>query len=485
MKRSVYLFSLLLLLCQGLQAQSPDSLNKALAKFQGGSYLNQVNQQTSSLNSQLTSQSTKYLQNVSSEESRLKGRLQQADSVAAGSIFGNVGQRYSQLQSSVTSGTPTGVLGRVPTSYVPSLDSMKNTLLFLQANKDKINGLTGAQTQKLTAAIGNVQALESKLQVVDNLKTVLQQREQYLTQQLSKYGMAGQMGKMSQTVYYYKQQMADLKASLADPSKLQQKAVTVLSQLPAYRRFLAQHSYLSQLFGQPDSYNLTDSSMKGLQSRATVEKMIQQKSAFGASGGAGGSQQLSQQMQQAGSAVTALKSKLEGAGNSTAPSSPGFTPNGQKTKSILKRLVFGANLQFEPATTILPTLCDAGLSLGYRLNDKATIGGGVAVKMGLGDGLQHIQLSGQGVSLRSYIDWKLKKNISLTGGYEENYLSAFQSLQQLRGVTGWQKSGLVGISREYQISSKVKGKAQLLCDLLSFSQTPRSQPIVFRVGWSF
>jgi len=458
-----------------------DSLNKALAQFQSSKYLDQVDRQTSTLNNHLTSQSKKYLQAAASEENQLKSRLQKIDSGAAGSLFGSVGQRYRQLQAALVKGTATGVLGHTPASYLPSIDSMKNTLLFLQVNQSKLNNLTGPQAQKLTSALANVQALESKLQAVDNLKTVLQQRQQYLTQQLSKFGMAGQMGKMNQTVYYYKQQVGDLKASLQDPSKMQQKAMAVLSQLPAYKSFLAKHSFMGRMFGQSESYNLTDSSMKGLQTRAAVQKEMQQKAGMG---GPAASQQVSQQMQDASSIVSGLQSKLMQGSNGPDPQQLGFTPNSQKTKSLWKRLEYGANLQFEPATTFLPTLCDAALSLGYKLNDKATVGVGGGLKMGLGDGLKHIAFSGQGASIRSYIDWKIKKNLYLTGGYEENYLSAFESLDQLRSVAGWQKSGLIGISRQYQISSKVKGKAQLLFDFLSFSQIPKAQPVIFRVGWS-
>lgn len=481
MKGRVNIF-VLLLLCRSLSAQVPDTLSKALSPAQAQKYVDNVNTQVTGLNNQLTSQSEKYLQSISADENKLKTKLQKVDSVSANSIFGNVQAKYQQLQTSLLqsgSGVPSSAA-----RYIPSLDSMKNTLLFLQANNN--NPLSKLSGQQLTTAVGNVQALENKMQAVDNLKTWLSQRQQYLTQQLSKFGMVGQMGNMSAKVYYYKQQVSDLKASLQDPSKMQQKAITVLSQLPVYKNFISQHSYLSKLFGQPESYNLSDSSMKGLQTRAAVQKMIQDKIS---TGGPAAQQQVGQQIQQGGSAVSQLKDKImqaaNGGGSGSDPQNPGFTPNGQKTKSLWKRLEYGANLQFEPATTLLPTICDAGLSLGYKLNDKATVGVGAALKMGLGNGLDQLQLSGQGFSLRSYIDWKMKKNIYLSGGYEENYLSAFQSLDQLRITSAWQKSGLIGVSRQYQISSKVKGKAQLLFDFLSFYQVPRAQPIVFRVAYSF
>lgn len=480
--KGVNILFLSLFLCGSLSAQVPDTLSKALSPAQAQKYVNNVNTQVTGLNNQLTSQSEKYLQGISAEESKLKWKLGKVDSVSANSIFGNVQAKYQQLQTGLLQSGSSPLPASVA-RYIPSLDSMKNTLLFLQANNN--NPLSKLSGQQLTTAVGNVQALENKMQTVDNLKTWLSQRQQYLTQQLSKFGMVGQMGNMSAKVYYYKQQVSDLKASLQDPSKMQQKAVTVLSQVPAYRNFIAQHSFLAKIFGQPENYNLSDSSMKGLQTRAAVQKMIQDKIS---AGGPVAEQQVGQQIQQAGSSVSQLKDKIIQAangGSSSDPQNPGFTPNGQKTKSLWKRLEYGANLQFEPATTLLPTICDAGLSLGYKLNDKATVGAGAALKMGLGNGLNQLQLSGQGFSLRSYIDWKMKKNIYLTGGYEENYLSAFQSIDQLRITSAWQKSGLVGISRQYQISSKVKGKAQLIFDFLSFYQVPRAQPIVFRVGYSF
>ncbi|GGA83076.1 hypothetical protein [Puia dinghuensis] len=483
MKRVLLLIPFLLSLYLHLAAQSApstDSIGRILAQFQGGKYLDRVDAQVSALNGRLTGESQKYLRNIAAEEGRLKTQLGKTDQAAASSLFGDVEARYGQLQSALAKGTSIGIPGAGPGSHLPSLDSLKNTLLFLQANKDR---LSGTQAQRLTGTIANVQALEGKIQVVDNLKNWLGQRKAFLSQQLGKYGMAGQLGNMNKSVYYYKQQVNDWKESLNDPSKMQQKAVAVLSRLPAYKSFLSQHSYLSQLFGQPESYNLTDSSMKGLQTRAVVQKMIQEKVSVG---GPGAQQQVEQQMQQAVGVVSQLKTKLsQGGGDGTDPANPGFTPNSQKTKSLWKRLEYGANLQFEPATTLLPTLCDVALSLGYRLNDRATVGVGAAFKAGLGNGLQHIQFSGQGLGLRSYIDWKIKKNLYLSGGYEENYLSAFRSLAQLRSVSGWQKSGLVGLSRQYQISKKVKGKAQLLCDILSFNQTPKAQPIVFRVGYSF
>jgi hypothetical protein len=42
----------------------------------------------------------------------------------------------------------------------------------------------------------------------------------------------------------------------------------------------------------------------------------------------------------------------------------------------------------------------------------------------------------------------------------------------------------VGLSKKYKLKGKMKGEMKLLWDFLSYQQVPRSQPIVFRIGYS-
>jgi hypothetical protein len=50
---------------------------------------------------------------------------------------------------------------------------------------------------------------------------------------------------------------------------------------------------------------------------------------------------------------------------------------------------------------------------------KAVIGFGAGCKIGWGKDISNIHLTSQGVSLRSYVDLKLKGGIWISGGYEE------------------------------------------------------------------
>ena len=176
-----------------------------------------------------------------------------------------------------------------------------------------------------------------------------------------------------------------------------------------------------------------------------------------------------------------------GGGSSDADMPENFKPNNQKTKTFLQRLEYGANVQSQKATNIFPTTSDIGVSLGYKLNDRSVLGIGGSYKLGWGRGWNNIRLSSEGISLRSYADIKLKGSFWISGGYEQNYRSGFNDIDQLRTRSGWQQSGLVGISKKISINTKFykQTNIKLLWDFLSYQQVPRTQPIVFRVGYIF
>ena len=128
----------------------------------------------------------------------------------------------------------------------------------------------------------------------------------------------------------------------------------------------------------------------------------------------------------------------------------------------------------------MPATANIGVSVGYKLNDKSIIGLGASYKLGLGS-IQRISITHQGIGLRSFVDWKVKKEFFISGGYEMNYQAQFNSYDN------WQQSGLIGLSKKINIKTKwFKGtKLQLLYDVLYRTHVPVSQPVVFRVGYEF
>jgi len=110
--------------------------------------------------------------------------------------------------------------------------------------------------------------------------------------------------------------------------------------------------------------------------------------------------------------------------------------------------------------------------------------------MGWGKDIQHINLSSQGIGFRSFVDINLKGSFFVSGGFEYNYQPMIGSYSPSAGGgrgEAWQQSGLLGISKVVSLKTKFfkKTKLQVLWDMLSYEQVPQTQPIKFRVGYSF
>jgi len=166
---------------------------------------------------------------------------------------------------------------------------------------------------------------------------------------------------------------------------------------------------------------------------------------------------------------------------------PDFNPNDQHSKTFLNRLQYGFNIQTTQGAYYFPNYSDIGLSLGYDLGHSNSVGVGASYKVGLGTGWQHIALSSQGIGIRSYVDIHLKKSLSLTGGYELNYLQPFAAFKDVPQLKNWTQSGLIGIDKTISLKSSFfkKTQVQFLWDFLSYSQVPQQRPVIFRVGYSF
>ena len=187
--------------------------------------------------------------------------------------------------------------------------------------------------------------------------------------------------------------------------------------------FFAKNSMLASLFHIPDANGADISNMPvlaGIQTRANINSSIQQSVS---SGGPNAATLIKAQIQDAKAELNKIKAKLEQYGKTTdADGQPlGFTPNTQKTKPFKKKLEYGANIQSSKGNNGFPAMSDLAISLGYKLNDKSVFSVGGSYKLGLGQGWDKIKLSSQGISLRSNIDWKIKGNFFVAGGYELNH----------------------------------------------------------------
>jgi hypothetical protein len=469
------------LVCIVVSAQDSSKLDRALSlpdKFFGA-----LDKKTSSIEGKLDKQTDKYLTKLERQESKLKRKLYRKDSALAKELFSGVDQRYDQLKNT------SGKVNRYASQYSGHLDSLSTALSFLKSN-DLVKGSSISNLSNnpsLQKSLDQYKQLQSKLNASDQIRKQLLQREQLLKEQFQKLGMVKELKKFRKQVYYYQSQVREYKELFENPSKLEAKLMEVVLKLPQFRDFFAKNSLLGSLFALPSSSssNSSTASLQGLQTRAMVNQSLVDR--FGS--GPSVMQQLQQNVQSAQGQLNQLKSKLSSLkqgsyGNTGKGDIPGFKPNTQKTKSFLNRIEYGGDVQSQKARYFFPVTSDIALSLGYKLNDKSSIGVGASYKIGWGSNWNNLNITHQGVGLRSYVDLKIKGSFYVAGGYEQNYRAMINSIDQLRDYSAWQSSGLVGLSKRYQISKKMKGEMKLLWDFLSYQQVPRTQAMLFRVGYS-
>lgn len=443
-----------------------------------------IDKEANKYEQKLTQQTEKYLNKLQRQEEKLKRKLWRTDSTKAKELFGDVKGRYDGLRNTLNV-QENKSQSYTSTVYNGHLDSLGTAMQFLQNNPQLQQA--AALKDKLGNNLQSINDLKSKLNQTENIRKQIQQRQQQLKQQLQNTPLAKEFRKFKKEVYYYQAQVKEYQDALKDPKKLGAKMLEVANKVPAFKDFFRRNSELASLFPSPAGMDPANStaSFAGLQSRADVQTMLQQR--LGA--GTNAQQYVQQQMQGAQTQMQDLKNKLQqykqGSYSNGEAEMPDFKVNQQKTKSFFERIEWGSNMQTTKGNLYFPVTSDIGVSAGYKLSDKSIIGIGASYKIGLGKSWQNINITHQGAGLRTFVDIKLKGSFWISGGGELNYRNEFKRIEVLKDMNAWQQSALLGISKKYKVGRKFKGNAQLLYDFLWKQQQPRTQAVVFRVGYNF
>ncbi len=439
-----------------------------------------LDRQSQKLNQQLDKQTEKYLSKLEKQEQKLKRKLWRTDSLKAKELFGDVQERYNKFRSHLTNDT----IAQVSTIYNASSDSLSTLLNFV--NKPTFKKPSRVFEQTVESNLKNITALKNKFNQTEEIRKQLKARQEQLRQQLNNTPLAKELAKFKKQTYYYQAQLKEYREALNDPTFMGTKLIEIARKIPSFQKFFNQHSELAGLFALPGSSTSADFlNNTALQTRTQVTQLIQTQ--FSGTN-VNPQQYIQSNLAGAQSQLNSLKRRFEEfSASNNNEEMPDFKPNDQKTKSLKDRLVVGTNFQTTSTRTYFPVTTDFGLSLGYKLNSKSIIGFGGAYKLGLGTGFNNISLTHQGIGFRSFIDWKIKGNFWVSGGYEQNYLAAFRRMEDLNNPIIWKQSAIIGVSKTVDVKSKFfkKMKVQLLYDFLWRSQLPQTQPVLFRVGYNF
>jgi len=443
-------------------------------------YIQQVDKKVDKYTSRITNKTEKTLSKLASWENKIKSLLEKTNPETAQRLFGNNQLTFTAALEKYKKGE--SVIADQRAKYNEYTDKLTTSLGYLEKQKDSLNAKLVIPIKNAKQKVEELNKQEANTEAMEQF--IKERRKQLIDQSIKFIGNSKYLQKISKENYYYVETLKNYKELFHDKKKAEETALTLLNKIPAFTKFVQDNSYLAKLFGSPNSAGASNvaAGLSGLQTRASVNALIQNQIA---AGGPNAQAQIMQNIQSAQAELSKLKDKILKSGGSDAEM-PDFKPNNTKTQTFKQRLEFGNNFQFAKNNSFVPTTADLGLSLGYKLNDKSVIGIGASYKMGLGS-IQHISITHQGVGFRSFVDWQLKKQFYITGGYEMNYNAAFKNIQQLQLYNGWQNSGLVGLSKKINIKKKfTKGtKIQVLYDMLARQHMPVTQPVVFRVGYNF
>jgi hypothetical protein len=455
--------------------QAVENLQKVPVK-----YLNAVENKIDKYSNRITRKTEKTLAKLSKWENKIKNILDQVSPETSAKLFGSNATTFGSLLKKLQEGK--AIAQGYKTKYNEYRDKLTTSVKYLEDQKDKLD-------KKFIQPISNTKKkldeLEQDVNNTEAVETFIKERKAQLINEAVKYiGNSKYLTKIDKEAYYYVETLRNYKELFTDKKKAEELAYKILDKIPAFKNFVQQNSMLASFFRRPGNEGSNMANLAGLQTRASVQTLLQDRIA---AGGPNARDLFAQNIQQAQAELNKLKEKVIQAGGSSSEANiPNFKPNNQKAKTFLQRLEYGSNFQFAKNNSLVPTTADIALSLGYKLNDKSVIGIGTSYKMGFGS-IQHISISHQGIGIRSFIDWKLKKQFFVTGGFEMNYHAQFKNITQLQNYTAWQQSGLVGLTKKINIKTKFfKGTSiQLLYDMLYRQHNPVSQPVLFRTGYSF
>ena len=446
-------------------------------------YINNIDSKIDKYSSRITSKTEKTLAKLAKWEKKIEAILNKVNPEAAQRLFGNDQSTFGNILDKIKQGKT--IAENYKAQYDQYRDKLTTSIKYLQQQKDNLNNKL---VKPIEQANKKLTALEEEVRTTESVQQFIKERRKLLMEEAVKYiGNSRYLTKINKEAYYYVETLKNYKEIFSDPAKAEETALSLLNRIPAFQQFVQQNSLLSSLFRSP-SASVDMSSYTGLQTRASVTALVQERIA---QGGPNIRDYINQNFQDAEGQLSQLKDKvLKGGGSSSDAETPDFKPNMQKTRTFKQRLVYGSNLQFGKANSLLPGTADIGLSIGYKLNDKSIVGLGASYKLGMGT-LSRIRLSTEGISLRSFIDWKLKKQFFISGGYEMNYLSRLSATtgvaNQQTALNSWQSSGLLGLTKKLNVKTKFfkASSIQLLYDFLYRQHRPASQPVLFRVGYSF
>jgi hypothetical protein len=425
-------------------------------------FLHQLQQKTGAIEKRLRKTTQRSLKKMARQEKKLYKTMLRHNPEAAQAIFTVPLDSFSNKQSTLANTAKAQ-------TFHPWADSVATTLSFLQAQAS-VNSKVQSVCKKLPVAKQQLGQLDNRLSAATGLQSFITDRQHLLQQNIAHLPDAKRLlKKYIQQANGYKAKVAAYKQMLSNRKKLEAATFNALGKIPAFKKFIAKHSYLGNLLqttnGNNGSYGQTNSYINTL--LANNSPMAQQ--------------QIRANVQAAQQQLESLKVRMGGR-QSVGDDLPAARPNEMRHKRFVERLALGTQYQFLAAKGAAPQMLDIGAQVAYRFTENSQAGLGIGYRLGLGRSIRQIAFSHEGIVLRSFFQAKLRGSIHAQAGWEYQFNSRFYNLRQLQAASNqWQRLALAGLAKKVNLGSRYRASVSVLYNFLAHTQ-PGSNPWAVRYG---
>lgn len=438
-------------------------------------YLNTVENKIDYYKKQSYKKTLKTLQKLARWEKKIQHTLNKIDPHKSKELF----ERSVTFQSLLNEFEKTSrkVL-KVKTVYDQKRDEYFTNVKYLITQSSEWNSKIKTSIQDVDIKIEKINENADELSYINDV--IKKRKMELINASIRLLGKNKYISKINKESWYYQESIKNLNDIFNEPTKIEALVKKALTQSKQFRDFARSNSLISRFFGNNLTINSINNELLGLQTRVQISTEIQNVLQ---PIGSNAINIFSNKMHEAFSEFEVYKQNYLNKHNSSFSEIPDFKPNTQKTKTFKQRLEFGYNIQFNKERFTIPNQVEPSINIGYKLNDKSTIGLGAAYKVGLGN-WQKLSFSNEGWGVRSIIDWKLKKQIYITGGFEY-YFSDKYSIPNNNLYNNYEVA-VIGLTKKIKINNK-KNKTsniQILYDILHQPKNGGS-PLKFRYGKSF
>ena len=254
-------------------------------------YISTIDNKIDKYSKRISSKTEKTLEKLTKWETKIHGLLLKASPEAAERLFGNNQNTFATLLQKIKEGK--SIAEGYQAQYHEYRDKLTTNIKYLQSQQQNLDSKF---IKPLTAASAKITALNKEADNAEAIQQFIKERKKQLIDGAFKtIGNSKYLTKINKESWYYLETMKNYKELFNDPKKAEETAKTILNKIPAFQKFMQQNSMLAGLFGQPGDV-ASAANLAGLQTRAGVSQLIQQRIA---AGGPDAMQQVQQNIQAA------------------------------------------------------------------------------------------------------------------------------------------------------------------------------------------